>query len=106
MPKKFGEPRPFAVQLVVYFFSKRELTRDNVNVNGVGSRGSRKERELLDPTRLALIRTTYFEKISWPDSDQNNHWKKEGVPALSKKISELKKRVRHNLIYFITIFHL
>ena len=86
----------FSVQLMLYFFSNYELTRDNVNVNGVGSRGSHEQKVSLEPTRLALIRRHYFDKVPYPESEQNRHWKLKVVPALSKKICELKKRRRHN----------
>ena len=85
--KSRGQPLQYAVQLMMFFFSKNEISKENCNVLGNGPRGQAKK-DGLDPHRVSLIEQFIKATINGEDKNKEKQalWMK-CVSAMNKKMS-------------------
>ena len=79
----------FAVKLLQLYFTKEELSIDELNVNGKNMRGQKVNKIALDQTKVEFIKERVMNRVNGDEKIKKIIWN-QCVSAMNKKIREIK----------------
>ena len=81
----------FAVKLLQLYFTKEQLSIDDLNVYGKNMRGQNSNKVALDKTKVELIKERVMNRVNGDEKIKKIIWD-QCVSAMNKKIREIKSK--------------